>query len=173
MHEGNQTEMVAPGPNTPVPAGTLGTVRGFTLENGWEIAWENGISTFFPGDAGDEIANRVPPGTLGVCDFCSSPEPRWEHRCHDNESVMIAVGSADELATTMGAGSLGSWAACDPCHDLIEAGSRDELARRAARRIGEQSGLPADLTLAATRQAHRQYWEFRVGPGFPIREANA
>jgi hypothetical protein len=164
--EGNRIRMDKPGDGTPVPAGTFGKSVGFKGGLGWEIEWENGVTTFFPNGNGDEVSTLAPEGEAR-CDFCSSKDPRWEHRCEDNSTVMLALGGGRTTAV-IGQGSHGSWAACDVCHRLIEANKRDRLAKRAARSI--DSSLPLNVMLPAMKQAHGMYWRYRVGPGFPMRQ---
>jgi hypothetical protein len=136
-------------------------------ERGWEIEWENGVSTVFPGD-GDEISNLAPEDGVGSCDFCTSEDPRWEHRCGDSRRVLVAIKASGVEAA--GSGMHGSWAACEVCHRLIEAGKRDALANRTARQLARKSRAPFNLVLLTVKQTHAQYWEHRVGPGFPIRQ---
>jgi hypothetical protein len=164
--------MDKPGADTPVPVGTWGVCLNFSSENGWEIQWENGVNTFFPGN-GDEVSSEAPPGE-SRCDFCSSTDARWEHRAHDSESVMVAVGAGEGQSMAVGQGSHGSWAACEACHRLIEADKRDRLAYRAARQFASRTpGLSPDALLFGVKAAHAAYWRYRVGPGFPIRQGDA
>jgi hypothetical protein len=53
-----------------------------------------------------------------ICDFCSSSDVTWSY------------DAADYILDEKW-GSRGGWAACDECHDLIEADDRLGLARRA------------------------------------------
>jgi len=58
---------------------------------------------------------------IARCDFCGSDAPRWRYAAEDytalvNETTVVT--------------SLGDWAACTPCHQLIEAGDRLGLACR-------------------------------------------
>lgn len=166
MKDGSPVVMDAPGPNTPVPAGTEGVVKSFTRGRGWEIEWETGVSTFFPG-SGDEVSVGAKPGEE-QCDFCPAKEARWEHRADDSSNVLVAARAG--TVQSFGQGSHGSWAACEACHRLIEAGKADKLARRAAKKLAERHGTPFSAVLAAVRSAHSMYWKHRVGPGFPIRQ---
>lgn len=170
MNEGNHIRMDKPGPNTPVPEGTMGVIRNFDASRGWEIQWETGVSTFFPGN-GDEVSSMAAPGNM-QCDFCTSKEPRWEHRAADSQNVLVAIRESGRTQS-MGQGSLGSWAACDQCHRLIEAGDRQRLAMRAAKDIKRKhahEGMSLRVVLPAIQSAHKMYWDNRVGPGFPIYE---
>ena len=56
-----------------------------------------------------------------LCDFCSGPGPAWRYPAES----FIAYCTA-ELAGE----SVGDWAACGHCHDLIEANDRAGLAQR-------------------------------------------
>jgi hypothetical protein len=164
---GNRIRMDKPGASTPVPVGTWGVCLNFSSENGWEIEWENGVTTFFPGN-GDEVSSEAPEGEH-KCDFCSSTDARWEHRAHDASSMLVAVGTGRDMA--VGQSSHGSWAACDVCHRLIEAKKPDRLAYRCARQMAQQHpGVPPDAMLFGVKQAHRMYWDNAVGPGFPIHQ---
>ena len=53
-----------------------------------------------------------------MCDFCSDLDVKWSYEA--SSFVMPESGSAFH----------GGWAACDPCHDLIEADKRQQLAKR-------------------------------------------
>lgn len=161
MKPGSRVQMERPGVDTPVPVGTWGKVVAWRPEGVWELAWDNGVSTTFPNAHGDHIALEAIPGEE-VCDFCTSSQVRWEHRAHDAQSAMLLVGGAGAL----GQGSHGSWAACEVCHRLIELGKRDELVRRSAKRFQRQHpGVPFRLVVAAVTDAHRMYWNNRIGSG--------
>ena len=53
-----------------------------------------------------------------ICDFCSKPSVKWTYPAADFVSLSTMWGSA------------GDWAACNACHDLIEAGDRKGLTAR-------------------------------------------
>lgn len=53
------------------------------------------------------------------CDFCSNAFVKWEYPTEDFEMPAPRMGS------------VGSWMACDKCHDLIETGKWDFLAHHA------------------------------------------
>ena len=61
-----------------------------------------------------------------VCDFCYAPGPRWEYPCQDYAFALV-VGDAVSIGE-----STGGWLACNPCHELIEAGRHGDLAMRSA-----------------------------------------
>jgi DNA-directed RNA polymerase subunit RPC12/RpoP len=61
-----------------------------------------------------------------VCDFCSEPAEEkdlWTYFCPDFKYPYAVVGMAAE-------GSKGNWAACEECHDLIEANDQRALTKR-------------------------------------------
>ena len=51
--------------------------------------------------------------TILLCDFCSKPSPNWRYPA----SEFTTVPEPEQSPAT----SIGDWAACDTCHDLIEA----------------------------------------------------
>jgi hypothetical protein len=60
-----------------------------------------------------------------ICDFCSSPDVRWSYTAED----FVIVEPRIEW------GSRGGWAACDTCHDFIEKGDREGLAKHSMERF--------------------------------------
>lgn len=56
--------------------------------------------------------------TSPVCDYCGDLGPCWDYDCHQFDIEEI------------GFGSLGEWAACSQCSELIEAGDYDGLLER-------------------------------------------
>jgi hypothetical protein len=60
----------------------------------------------------------------GQCDFCSQPAPVWVYPTADFDMT----GAPSPF--NAGWGSVGAWAACDPCSALIEQGSWAALAKR-------------------------------------------
>ncbi len=68
-----------------------------------------------PGD----LVMPTPEGRLR-CDFCTREDVRWTYPARD----------FTEKVAGRTVGSQGGWAACDPCHDLIEADDYDGLATR-------------------------------------------
>lgn len=69
-------------------------------------------------------ASRVANEMVGTCDFCAAPHPEWCYPCDD---FTVSVTTSPDY------GSVGDWAACRDCHDLIERGHFDKLARKAVR----------------------------------------
>ena len=54
-----------------------------------------------------------------ICDFCSDPNVSWQYPARSFVAYVLD-GIAGE--------SVGAWAACDVCHDLIEKDDRSGLA---------------------------------------------
>ena len=61
------------------------------------------------------------PDTI-CCDFCSSTPATWNYPAQTFTTLIGGLVRTSE----------GDWAACDPCHALIEAGDMQGLARRSA-----------------------------------------
>ena len=99
------------------------------------------------------------PTTL--CDFCSSPEIRWEYPARDFTTDVVR--SPDGGTVTERA--LGAWRACDECHRLIEAGDFGGLAARSLAMLpvpvkpGREEWWRAQF-----RELHQQFAEARTGP---------
>lgn len=62
-----------------------------------------------------------------VCDFCSSPEPRYVESAQDFD-VYFAI---DEQGKPEVGVSRGGWASCAACHELVRARKWYALERRA------------------------------------------
>ena len=106
----------------------------------------------------------LPPLPRGRgCDFCSEGAPVWTYPARD-----VGLGSIVYGPTVLHPVSLGAWAACPACGELIEAGDWPALARRAVRSLGLDlsragPGLRVRL-LAQISAAHRQFQQARMGP---------
>lgn len=92
------------------------------------------------------------------CDFCSRTLANWRYPASD--FVVPVTGS-------LGGGSLGDWAACHACRELIEAGDREGLAERSIRTLieihPEVAGLRRELKeQIAGLQA--RFFQARIGP---------
>jgi hypothetical protein len=88
-----------------------------------------------------------------ICDFCSSPAPRWSYPCPSFE--------------VQGYGSEGDWAACEECSVLVEAGDREGLALRSAEKYVALHGListGASVMIAETLVDFQAlFFEYRNG----------
>lgn len=119
--------------------------------------------------------NRPPNHPAGtVCDFCNSPLITWAYPC---ESFSMGVGTQSEenltIKTEKLLNSWGGWAACDVCHELIEASKDRELADRSASQLKE--GLAPDefeMLSAMLFTMHEQFRQGRKGPATPWKQGD-
>ena len=67
--------------------------------------------------------------STSICDFCSDPHVAWRYPAHSFVAYAVAgiVGQ-----------SIGDWAACNVCHELIEVGDRAALVERSLSRLLEK-----------------------------------
>lgn len=84
----------------------------------------------------------------GVCDFCSSPNPQHVEIVPEFELVPAGIG--DDLPTQ----SVGGWATCDTCHELVAENRRTDLLRR-----GVEASRGGKFTAAAHKGLHAKFWE--------------
>lgn len=63
----------------------------------------------------------VPTPENPLCDFCGSSNPKWQYEAQDFEQWRVG---------RIAGMSIGFWAACDTCKEMIEAGERESLAER-------------------------------------------
>lgn len=99
------------------------------------------------------------------CDFCSERPVRWRYPARS-----FVMGHTGEL----GHESVGDWAACETCHDLIEADQRTALT---ARSLEQYANMTAALTedqkaqlTALLTEAHNRFFNHRTGPAEPYVE---
>jgi len=132
--------------------------------------------TFFTDDMGrpmvrydhpDGTAHQGPATTEAeVCDFCFAKHPRWAYPCGvvqiDNHPT---IDMSDD-----------DWAACDTCHDLIEAGDVAALAERVYEQqktmVAEQPNLkmpPHDDVILQFRALFYRFSQARTGAPFVCR----
>ena len=93
------------------------------------------------------------PVTSPICDFCGDGWPSWDYDCHD------FVARLPDLA------SMGGWAACDACSELIEADDWDAVLERSlilGRKLGREEETRVDATLM-----HKGFREHRYGERRP------
>lgn len=92
--------------------------------------------TMFEQDNADGTVDVSPAPGQWVCDFCLTPDPTWTYPCGP---VMLAgphmEGSADD------------WAACDHCHELIEAENWPALVEHVVKTQREQPIAPDFVNL--------------------------
>lgn len=79
----------------------------------------------------------------GICDFCSNPEPKHVEPVPDFSMEGDAVQD-----------SIGGWATCQTCHEMIHRNERSRLLRRAI----EASG-GGKFTAATIKRLHERFWQ--------------
>ena len=82
-----------------------------------------------------------------VCDFCSATPVEW--------SYPATTFLSDQFSEW---GSAGSWAACQPCHDLIEADDYDALGSRSI----EKYEIPLECRWEVRKSLLRLHSQFRA-----------
>lgn len=93
---------------------------------------------------------------VGVCDFCSTPGPRWRYPA---TSFIDTVGQY---------GSVEDWAACQRCHDLIE--KDDERSRRRLVDVSIRSEVVHERRILRPQimEFHEQFRAHRTGPAVAL-----
>ncbi len=97
-----------------------------------------------------------------LCDFCSTPDAGWRHPARSFIGY-ITPGVVGE--------SVGDWAACQECHQLIVSGNRAALTERSvATFIARHPELGVVKTELATEMGklHTTFFENRTGPASAI-----
>jgi hypothetical protein len=97
-----------------------------------------------------------------LCDFCSEPRVIF---CYPAQSFVayVAAGIAGE--------SVGDWAACAICHQLIQAGDRLGLSERSLRTLIEKHPEMQDAEAELRAQIadfHRMFFANQAGAALPI-----
>lgn len=111
-----------------------------------------------------------------ICDFCSGTPIEWSYPTQTFVNAQPAAPSDMMLyyrAATVNNISEGDWAACAPCHKIIEADDRDGLvARSVERQRGDLMRLKINVEQARVWIAglHAEFWRHRNGPAVPISE---
>jgi hypothetical protein len=94
-----------------------------------------------------EISVRAARGD--VCDFCSSPDPRFDEASPDFE-VKLPEGLAGR--------SKGAWASCQTCHDLIAQRDWQGLEKRALKAMQRKyPGAPREDVARAVRELQLRF----------------
>lgn len=86
----------------------------------------------------------------GRCDFCSAPDPAWQLPVTDLGILIVESADAE-----VGHNSIGDWAACEECAELIRADRWDALTARSLR-ILVASSLELGPNRAALAQSLRE-----------------
>jgi len=87
---------------------------------------------------------------MAQCDFCSSTEIRWRY-------------PTQSFSPGLGYESVGDFAACDACHDLIEKDDREGLLTRSVETMPILP-LPREFAEFAVRTIHIGFFNYRTGP---------
>ena len=97
-----------------------------------------------------------------LCDFCSAPNPTWKYPARSFIGYE-EHGIAGE--------SVGDWAACEVCHELIAANDRVGLTERSAATLiafrPELAEIRKELTTELA-MLHTRFFENRLGVPTPI-----
>ncbi len=97
-----------------------------------------------------------------MCDFCTLANPTWCYPAKD--FIMLQAHEARDNNTHV---SVGSWAACNACHDLIEAGNKSALATRFVEtlpRATRRSAAIRKRMLTEVEKLQLDFWDHRCGP---------
>lgn len=127
------------------------------LDDGTVLRWEHStVLMLGPAHVPDPIpADLVANEAVAVCDFCSQQAPVWTYPASTFTMSNEPFGSS------------GDWAACDGCHDLIEAALWDTLAERGAATV--QGRLPRKVrrtVVGHLLKLHQRFVEARTGPSY-------
>jgi hypothetical protein len=100
-----------------------------------------------------------------ICDFCSDPNIAWSY------------AAGDFHIPDMTWGSRGGWAACETCHDFIEANDHEGLARHSVeqffvyhKEIPDERAV-RKLIINHVRQVHAEFFKLRKGEAQKGKEA--
>lgn len=97
-----------------------------------------------------------------LCDFCSEPSVVFRYPAQ-SFIAYVAAGVAGE--------SVGDWAACKTCHELIQAGDRRGLSERSVRTLLEKHPEMQDAEAELRAQIadfHRMFFANQVGAAMPV-----
>ena len=120
-----------------------------------------------------QIVSVEPKPGQEVCDLCFGRPVTWRYPCESFIGPEETIGDRVWVHEMVA-----DWAACDVCHDLIEADRREELAERAYhsenappewRLIKLQ--IPKSELMAHFRVLHDQFFYHRKGAAIPLRTA--
>lgn|SRR5512146_686650 len=119
-----------------------------------------------------------------ICDFCSAPNPIMEYPCRSfgltGEQALKPGASVTNkggfrwakehdlcFTSVPGIRSIGSWAACDACHHLIEQGQIEALTQRAVDTFRHKHHH-LEHALDDIRLTFLLFFEVRSGPPIPL-----
>jgi len=100
--------------------------------------------------------------SISICDFCSDPDVTWQYPARS----FVAYVVGDVIGQ-----SVGDWAACRICHELIDAGDRRGLLERSLRTLLEKNPemFPAEVELREQlARFHRMFFAHQAGAALPV-----
>lgn len=120
---------------------------------GWYVHPESQVR-YGDKNIGDHNPQPVRPEQTGVvvryrCDFCFATEPEWRYPC-----------KSFDIPGTHEYGSYEDWAACDACHDVIEANDRAALVERAMQGPSARKMKNNTVSVILRQSLHALYKEF-------------
>lgn len=115
----------------------------------------------------DGLEFRIKREGASRCDFCSDKDVRHSYPCRTFEQPAIMARSD---GSTLRTGSIGWWAACERCYELIEADDRDGLAERSVANLAPMN-LPVALVRQQIRSLHDSFFANREGAPLEHMEA--
>ncbi|MDQ1584569.1 MAG: hypothetical protein QOF36_2623 [Microbacteriaceae bacterium] len=104
------------------------------------------------------------------CDFCSQRPVCWSYPAGRVQVTALLARPKGGLAA-VGMNSTTPWAACDPCHDLIERGDRTGLRERSVSMFPHATVLTKAQLRHTIKRAHDGFFEARSGDPTPYEEA--
>lgn len=117
--------------------------------------------------------NEVAEDRILICDFCLEPHPTWDFPCGP---MRRAYGTVETAVM-----SVGDWAACDTCKELVVSDNYEELVERIANgRTGldpetsemlEKSPALAVVVRITLMEQMMDFKKSRKGPPIPVAEA--
>ena len=119
-----------------------------------------------------EIYELKPAPGEEACDFCFGRPVLWQYPC---SSFVGPTAENDKQVWIQE--SVGAWAACEICHQLIEANQRMDLAERSYNAANAPEGweqikrmIPKRELIGHFRVLHDQFFYHR-GEAIPVRTA--
>lgn len=100
------------------------------------------------------------------CDFCSQRPIRWSYPARPVHLAALLVGR--DATKVIGWNTNDPWAACDPCHDMIERGDRAALLERSVAMFPHRSPLTDAQLRMTIKQAHDGFFRAVTGDPTPI-----
>lgn len=95
-----------------------------------------------------------------VCDFCGNPHPQWRYQ---TESFSVPIVDSDKDFFM----SVGDWAACNECADLIDARREFDLLLRASKShpLVRAGGITYRQAMSIAGPLHTKFWQFKKPTG--------